>query len=482
MLSQVKAVLFDMDGILAEVSQSYRAAIVETAAFFQVQVTQEDISREKAKGNANNDWLLTQRLLASQGVTASLEDVTTKFEELYQGTALTEGLWAKERLIVPHGLIAEIRRRCPLGLAIVTGRPRKDCDKFLETHGIAHFFRVCVCMEDGPPKPDPFPVSRACTLLGVAAQDTLMIGDTVDDIRAALAAGSIPIGVLTPEEEAKLTLSPSSSNGGGGNGVAALGPHLSAAGAKTVLRPGLAELLDWVPCPTAHPTDNGAGGGEVGAGAEAGEKKRKAAVPVEGSSSGSSRRAATVKRVTKETSISVEIDLDGDGNKVDISTGIGFLDHMLTALGKHARFDLTLKCKGDVHIDDHHTAEDCALALGDAFDQALGARRGIVRFGSALCPLDEALSRSVVDISSRPHAVVELGLTREKVGGLSCEMIPHVFESFATAARLTLHVDVLRGFNDHHKAESAFKATAVALRLAVTRDNSAFVPSTKGVL
>jgi imidazoleglycerol-phosphate dehydratase len=465
---EVKAVLFDMDGILADVAQSYRAAIVETAAFFQVKVTQEDISREKAKGNANNDWLLTQRLLASQGVTASLEDVTAKFEELYQGTATTEGLWAKERLIVPHGLIAEIGRRCPLGLAVVTGRPRKDCDKFLETHGLAHFFRVCVCMEDGPPKPDPFPVSQACTLLGVEPQDTLMIGDTVDDIRAALAAGSIPIGVLTPEEEAKLTLSPppsSSSNGGGGNGGAALGPHLYAAGAKTVLRPGLAELLDWVP--PASATANGGG-----------EKKRKASAPAESGS----RRAATVTRVTKETSISVELDLDGDGNRVEIDSGIGFLDHMLTALGKHARFDLNLKCEGDLHIDDHHTAEDCALALGEAFDKALGARKGIVRFGSALCPLDEALSRSVVDISSRPHAEIHLNLTREKVGGLSCEMIPHVLESFATAARLTLHVDVLRGFNDHHKAESAFKATAVALRLAVTRDDSAFIPSTKGVL
>lgn len=470
MPAQVKAVLFDMDGILADVAQSYRTAIVETAAFFQVQVTQEDISRDKAKGNANNDWLLTRRLLASQGVTASLEDVTAKFEELYQGTATTEGLWAKERLIVPHGLIAEIGRRCPLGLAVVTGRPRKDCDKFLETHGLAHLFRVCVCMEDGPPKPDPFSVSQACTLLGVEPQDTLMIGDTVDDIRAALAAGSIPIGVLTPEEEAKLTLSPpSSANGNGGkNGGAALGPHLYAAGAKTVIRPGLAELLDWVPTTAAAASANGGGR----------EKKRKAPAAAESGS----RRAATVTRVTKETSISVEIDLDGDGNNVDIASGIGFLDHMLTALGKHARFDLILKCKGDLHIDDHHTAEDCALALGEAFDKALGARKGIVRFGSALCPLDEALSRSVVDISSRPHAEIHLNLTREKVGGLSCEMIPHVLESFATAARLTLHVDVLRGFNDHHKAESAFKATAVALRMAVTRDDSAFIPSTKGVL
>ena len=298
------------------------------------------------------------------------------------------------------------------------------------------------------------------------------IGDTVDDVRSTLAVGSIPIGVLTPEEEAKLTLSvtpPTTTSGNGGSSTTTaaslLSPHLSAAGAKTVLRPGLAELLDIVP-PSG------------GSGSANGDKKRKSSP----SSTTTNRRAATVSRVTKETSITVELDLDGNGNEVDIQSGIGFLDHMLTALGKHARFDLKLHCKGDLHIDDHHTAEDCALALGEAFDQALGERKGIVRFGSALCPLDEALSRSVVDISSRPHAEIHLNLTREKVGQLSCEMIPHVLESFATAARLTLHVDVLRGFNDHHKAESAFKATAVALRLAVTRDDSAFVPSTKGVL
>ncbi len=490
----VEAVLWDMDGILADVAQSYRAAIVETAAFFKVQVTQEDISREKAKGNANNDWLLTQRLLASQGVSASLEDVTAKFEELYQGTATTAGLWTKERLIVPPGLMQEVRRRCPKGMAVVTGRPRKDCDKFLQTHGLADFFKACVCMEDGPPKPDPFPVQQACKLLDVAPQNTLMvsvtsercvlgataltcilthppsthlpfllqIGDTVDDVRSAVAVGSVPIGVLTPEEEAKITLSSSSTSSNGGS----LSPRLTAAGAVTVLRPGLAELLDWVPSGDL----NGHGNGGA-------DKKRKAT-----NDQGRPRRASTVSRVTKETSISVELDLDGDGNAVDVESGIGFLDHMLTALGKHARFDLKLRCKGDLHIDDHHTAEDCALALGEAFDRALGERKGIVRFGSALCPLDEALSRSVVDISSRPHAEIHLNLTREKVGQLSCEMIPHVLESFATAARLTLHVDVLRGFNDHHKAESAFKATAVALRLAVTRDDSAFVPSTKGVL
>lgn len=122
------------------------------------------------------------------------------------------------------------------------------------------------------------------------------------------------------------------------------------------------------------------------------------------------------------------------------------------------------RCKGDLHICDHHTAEDCAIALGEAFDKALGDRKDIKRFGTAYCPLDEALTRVVVDISSRPSAHVELNLKREKIGELSCEMIPHVLESFATEARMTLHVDNIKGKNDHHKAESAFKALGVALR------------------
>eukprot|EP01065_Artemidia_motanka_P029596 TRINITY_DN35688_c0_g1_i1.p1 TRINITY_DN35688_c0_g1~~TRINITY_DN35688_c0_g1_i1.p1 ORF type:complete len:199 (+),score=52.20 TRINITY_DN35688_c0_g1_i1:63-659(+) len=191
--------------------------------------------------------------------------------------------------------------------------------------------------------------------------------------------------------------------------------------------------------------------------------------------------SAVVERVTKETRIRLELTLRGTG-KHRIDTGIGFLDHMLGALSKHSRMDIVLQCKGDLHIDDHHTAEDCGIALGQAFQQALGVPQGIARFGHAYCPLDEALSRAVVDISGRPSAHISLGLKREMLGTLSCEMIPHVLESFATEARLTLHVDVLRGFNDHHRAESAFKATAVALRRALELDASAGVPSTKGTL
>ncbi|PRP86567.1 hypothetical protein PROFUN_05205 [Planoprotostelium fungivorum] len=193
------------------------------------------------------------------------------------------------------------------------------------------------------------------------------------------------------------------------------------------------------------------------------------------------KRVATIERKTYETEIRVSIDLDGDGTQIKISTGIGFLDHMFHALAKHGRFDLQLSCKGDTFIDDHHSAEDCAIALGEAFDKALGQRKGINRYGSSHAPLDEALSLAVVDISSRPYATINLHLQREKVGDLSCEMVSHVFKSFATAARITLHVNVLNGENDHHRIESAFKALALALRQAITVDPTRLdqVPSTK---
>ncbi|TPX34723.1 imidazoleglycerol-phosphate dehydratase [Synchytrium microbalum] len=198
---------------------------------------------------------------------------------------------------------------------------------------------------------------------------------------------------------------------------------------------------------------------------------------------GSHEKTATVTRKTAETDISITLTLhQWDNQVIDVDTGIGFLDHMLHALAKHARWSLSIKCKGDLHIDDHHSAEDVSLALGTAFKQALGEPRGIKRFGYAYAPLDEALSRAVVDISGRPHACIDLGLKREKIGALSCEMIPHVFESFAQNAGITLHVDCLKGFNDHHRSESAFKALAVALREATSSTGANDVPSTKGTL
>ena len=192
-------------------------------------------------------------------------------------------------------------------------------------------------------------------------------------------------------------------------------------------------------------------------------------------------RNATIERKTNETEIGLTFELDGTG-QADVQTGIGFLDHLLDALVRHGRFDLELRCKGDLQVDDHHTAEDCGLALGAAIREALGDRVGIERFGSAYAPLDEALARAVVDISGRPFAAIDLGLTRERLGELSCENIPHVLSSMATAAGLTLHVDVLGGDNDHHRAEAAFKAVALALRAAVRPSGFDDVPSTKGTI
>jgi len=191
-------------------------------------------------------------------------------------------------------------------------------------------------------------------------------------------------------------------------------------------------------------------------------------------------RTANVERKTKETEISLFLNLDGAGES-NINTGIGFLDHMLTALSKHGRMDLNLTCKGDLHVDDHHSVEDCGIVLGQAFKTALGDLRGIARYGYAYAPLDESLSRAVVDISGRPFADINLNLQREKIGTLSCEMLPHFLNSFATSAAITLHADVLKGKNDHHRAESAFKALALALRMAIKREGSD-IPSTKGVL
>lgn len=190
---------------------------------------------------------------------------------------------------------------------------------------------------------------------------------------------------------------------------------------------------------------------------------------------------ATFERVTSETRVLIELDLAGQGRS-QVNTGIGFLDHLLTAFTRHARIDLVVQCDGDLIVDDHHTVEDVALSLGSALDRALGERKGINRFGHAIVPLDEALSRVAVDLSGRPFADVNLGLRRETIGTLATENIAHFLRSFASTGRMSLHVDVLKGENDHHRAESAFKATALALRQALASTGFDDVPSTKGVL
>ncbi len=194
-------------------------------------------------------------------------------------------------------------------------------------------------------------------------------------------------------------------------------------------------------------------------------------------------RTATIARKTKETEISVTINLDGTG-KYQVSTGIGFLDHMLEQLSRHSLIDLEVTAKGDTHIDFHHTTEDSGIAIGEAFSKALGDRIGIRRYGDALIPMDETLTRVALDCSNRPYLIWKVAFTRDKLGEMDTELFKEWFQAFAQAGGVTLHVENLYGENNHHIVESSYKALARALRAAVEIDPRAAsaVPSTKGVL
>jgi len=194
-------------------------------------------------------------------------------------------------------------------------------------------------------------------------------------------------------------------------------------------------------------------------------------------------RRASVTRNTTETRIAVSVDLDGTG-KYAVSTGIGFLDHMLEQLSRHSLIDLEVKAEGDLHIDFHHTTEDTGIAIGQAVSQALGDRKGIVRYGHIYIPMDETLTRVALDLSNRPYLVWKVDFTRDKLGEMDTELFKEWFQAFAQAAGCTLHVETLYGVNSHHIVETCFKGLARALRIAIAHDprQSGAVPSTKGVL
>lgn len=193
-------------------------------------------------------------------------------------------------------------------------------------------------------------------------------------------------------------------------------------------------------------------------------------------------RTASISRKTNETDITIQLNLDGSG-KHDITTGVGFLDHMLTHVAVHGLFDLTVKAAGDLHIDVHHTVEDVALVLGSAFDQALGDRKGIVRMASFYAPMDETLALVALDLSGRPYAVIEAEWGMAPVGQIPTSLFPHFFESFAVTSRCNLHASILHGRDDHHKAEALFKALARSLDAATALDpRRTSIASTKGTL
>ena len=194
-------------------------------------------------------------------------------------------------------------------------------------------------------------------------------------------------------------------------------------------------------------------------------------------------RSHTLTRSTAETEITVTLDLDGTG-QYDNETGVGFFDHMLDQLARHSLIDMTVRAKGDLHIDDHHTVEDTGIALGQALAAALGDKRGIVRYGSCLLPMDDALVRAALDLSARPYLVWNVDMPTAKIGSFDTELVREFFQAFATHGGITLHVDMLHGLNSHHIAEAAFKSVARALRQAVETDprKADAIPSTKGAL
>lgn len=194
-------------------------------------------------------------------------------------------------------------------------------------------------------------------------------------------------------------------------------------------------------------------------------------------------RTASIARDTRETRIRVAVNLDGTGTYA-VSTGIGFLDHMVEQVSRHSLIDLEMDVKGDLHVDQHHTVEDSAITFGEAVSKALGERRGIVRYGHAYAPMDETLSRCALDISGRPHFVWKTCFSQKRLGEMDTELFSHWFASFAQAAGITLHLETLYGENNHHIAESLFKALARALRAAIAIDPRVAdaVPSTKGIL
>lgn len=194
-------------------------------------------------------------------------------------------------------------------------------------------------------------------------------------------------------------------------------------------------------------------------------------------------RSTTITRQTYETQITVSVDLDAHTN-ADIDTGVGFLDHMIEQVARHAQIKLTVSCKGDTHIDDHHSTEDIGIAIGQAIAQAVGDKKGINRYGHAYCPLDEALTRVVIDLSGRPGLHFYADFPTEKIGTFDTELVQEFFQGFVNHAQATMHIDLIRGKNSHHIAETMFKAFARALRVAIDMDekSAGVIPSTKGVL
>lgn len=411
--------LFDMDGVLIDESESYRQCIIKVVNYFAGQAIDISlIEQYKNKGGYNNDYDCALAILADMNVKINRETLIEKFQDFYLG-----GLYNNERWIMPAPLLIELAKYYKLG--IVTGRPRDEAKNALTRFGMQGFFDVLITADDVKEgKPSPTGLLKAIESL--KAQSALYVGDVIDDALAAKAAKIPFIAMIAPQANIDKATAAFKENG-----------------INTILTD--ASQLSSILLP---------------------DKKL--------------RRQGEVVRKTKETDITIRLNIDGTGESC-CDTGIGFFDHMMATFAKHGLFDIDIQCNGDLQVDQHHTIEDLGIALGKSFSQALGSKRGIKRTGYFVFPMDESRSICAVDIINRPYLQYDVTIDEKKIGDFETINLSNFFAGFVSACSVTLHIDV-RGNDPHHRVEAMFKAFGKTMKMACECDERVInrVPSTKG--
>lgn len=420
-------IVFDVDGVLVDVSASYREAIRATVKHFtDDEVSNDLIQKFKNQGGWNNDWELSYRLILDRGRNVEYNDVVDQFNRLFFGNN-GDGLILNEKWFPRNGFFDTLRRNSLL--AIFTGRVRYELTPTLARFAREIPFEPSVTADDvenQKPAPDGLQSIQA----RYAGKSIWYVGDTVDDARAAKGAGVPFVGIAAKD-------SPRYSE---------LADALRREGAFIVLE-NVNEMLDLI------------------------EESRPA------------MREASIERITKETQIRGSLRIEGTGI-YRISTGVRFLDHMLELFTKHGAFDLTIDAAGDLDVDQHHTVEDVGIALGDLFSKALGDRRGINRAGYFVQTMDETLAVVAVDLGGRSALIYDQQVNVTHVGDLQTELLEDFFGGFVNHAGANLHAKIMHGRSNHHKIEAIFKCFARAMRYACSTDERLKdqLPSTKGLL
>lgn len=411
--------LFDMDGVLVDESESYRACIIKVVEYFSRQtINLSLLEKYKNKGGYNNDYDCALAILKDMNIEINREVLIERFQKYF-----LDDLFHKERWIMPVPLLLDFKKYYSLG--IVTGRPRKEAEATLKKFGAQGFFDALITADDVEKgKPSPEGLIKAKTLL--KAQKALYVGDLIDDACAAEAANMPFIAVVPPKANIHDSIRTFKENG-----------------FQTILKDISQIGLTLLP-----------------------EKKLK--------------RQSLIQRKTEETDIRLLLNIDGKGTFKG-NTGISFFDHMMATFAKHGLFDIDIQCKGDLQVDQHHSIEDLGISLGEAFSQALGNKRGIKRSGYFVFPMDESLSTCAVDIINRPHLQYKCAINERKIGDFETINLRNFFSGFVNGSRTTLHIQV-SGEDPHHKIESLFKAFGKSMKMAclIDEENNNNIPSAKG--